>query len=181
MITSLKHTTCLRFVEHDEHDLPDEATGSYFLSGSFYRDGSPGPQREPLTEEKKKERKKERKKGTRREQRDVEAARCGRQGRQGVSKLSLVAKGINSWKERRASGERKGRKERKKERKKEGRRGAGGAREKKKKMKKKKASTEKRARRNEIVKRRGGTDVGRCFYERRAVCVDVNYIGGHGR
>lgn len=25
------------------------------------------------------------------------------------------------------------------------------------------------------------TDVGRCFYERRAVCVDVNYIGGHGR
>lgn len=23
------------------------------------------------------------------------------------------------------------------------------------------------------------TDVGRCFYERPAVCVDVNYIGGH--
>lgn len=35
-----------------------------------------------------------------------------------------------------------------------------------------------RARRNEIFERRR-TDVGRCFYERPAVCVDVNYIGGH--
>ncbi|KYN37307.1 hypothetical protein ALC56_08365 [Trachymyrmex septentrionalis] len=33
--------------------------------------------------------------------------------------------------------------------------------------------------RNEIFERRR-TDVGRCFYERQAVCVDVNYIGGHG-
>lgn len=33
--------------------------------------------------------------------------------------------------------------------------------------------------RNEIFERRR-TDVGRCFYERPAVCVDVNYIGGHG-
>lgn len=35
-----------------------------------------------------------------------------------------------------------------------------------------------RAQRNEIFKRRR-TDVGRCFYERPAVYVDVNYIGGH--
>lgn len=35
-----------------------------------------------------------------------------------------------------------------------------------------------RARRNEIFELRR-TDVGRCFYERPAVCVDVNYIGGH--
>ena len=62
-----------------------------------------------------------------------------------MSKLSLVAKEINSWKERRASGERKGRnrteerkgkerkgKERKKERKRDSRgaRTAGGVREK---------------------------------------------------
>lgn len=43
----------------------------------------------------------------------------------------------------------------------------------------KRARATTRARRNEIFERRR-TDVGRCFYERPAVCVDVNYIGGHG-
>ena len=104
-----------------------------------------------------------------------------------MSKLSLVAKEINSWKERRASGERKGRnrteerkgkerKERKKERKKERQqrgayrgRGKGEERDHTGVHGGMKSSRERR------------TDVGRCFYERRAVCVDVNYIGGHGR
>lgn len=45
------------------------------------------------------------------------------------------------------------------------------------------AHAEKEARRHGGMKssRERRTDVGRCFYERRAVCVDVNYIGGHGR
>lgn len=42
----------------------------------------------------------------------------------------------------------------------------------------KRAPSTMRARRNEIFERRR-TDVGRCFYERPTVCVDVNYIGGH--
>lgn len=101
-----------------------------------------------------------------------------------MSKLSLVAKEINSWKERRASGERKGRnrteerKERKKERKSSVERQQRGAYRGRGKGEERdhtgvhggmKSSRERR------------TDVGRCFYERRAVCVDVNYIGGHGR
>lgn len=118
-----------------------------------------------------------------REQRDREAARCGGQGRRGVSKLSLVAKEINSWKERRVSGERKGR----------------NRTEERKGKKERKSSVERQQRgayrgRGKGEERdhtgvHGGmkssrerrTDVGRCFYERRAVCVDVNYIGGHGR
>ena len=72
-------------------------------------------------EKKKNERKKERKG----EQRDVEATRCGGQGRQGVSKLSLSWSGrlIRGKRGELVAKERGGRKERKKERKKEGRRG----------------------------------------------------------
>lgn len=99
--------------------------------------------------------------------------------------------------------ERGGKKERRKEGKKEGKkeinkersagdppRGRGGGRDgwtageaRRGGGKRASAHAEKEARRHGGMKssRERRTDVGRCFYERRAVCVDVNYIGGHGR